>query len=92
MNAAKKIINAFAFNPIPSHTIVKGIQEMGGIGRMISKIGFQKNLSRPLYHPISSPNGTPVTIANKSPVRATCKLASVATGNVEPSGEGSDNF
>ena len=54
--AEKKTINAFALSPTPIQIMVMGIQDTGGIGRRISKIGRIK-LSKPLNHPINSPRG-----------------------------------
>ena len=78
-------MNAFARIPIPSQRMVSGIQEIGGIGRRISNNGVM-NLLNPVYQPISSPTGTPVTIARRNPVSETCKDARRLLGIVAPSG------
>ena len=88
MNDAKNIIIALADKPIPSQIIVKGIQAIGGMGLMNSKIGRTKR-STDGYQPISQPSGTPMNIARNKPEQATCKLTSTFVPNVAPSGFGS---
>ena len=80
-----------AGRPMPSHTMVSGIQDTGGIGRIISKMGRRK-LSAPRYQPISQPRGTPMTTASRKPRRATCKLDQIWTVSTAPSGLGSDSL
>ena len=72
--AEKNTINALACRPIPIQMMVSGIQETGGMGRRISKMG-RINLSNPRNQPIKSPRGIPMTIASRKPVRATWRLA-----------------
>ena len=79
------MMNALAFIPMPSQSIVSGIQDIGGIGLSISNTGFI-NFLKPLYQPMRRPMGTPVTMASSSPTIATSRLARVLTGMVEPSG------
>ena len=59
-NADSQMMNALAGSPIPSQRIASGIQAIGGIGRIISKIGL--TISSTLRNqPMASPSGTPMT-------------------------------
>lgn len=49
-------------SPVPNHNVMRGTNEIGGIGRMISKIGL--NIARNvLFQPSPTPKGTPNRIA-----------------------------
>ncbi len=79
------MIRTFALNPTPIQTTTIGIQAIGGIGRIISKMGVNV-LSSILYHPIRSPRGTPMITAEKKPKRETCRLARIFAERRLPSG------
>lgn len=85
--AAKKTMKALARRSMPSHTMVRGIQDTGGMGRTISKMGRMKR-SKPRYQPMSRPMGTPMAMARTKPVSATVRLERMLTPRVAPSGLG----
>ena len=51
-----------------------GIQAMGGIGRITSKIPL-KNRSNLVYQPIRIPRGIPTATPSPPPIRTTFRLA-----------------
>ena len=69
LKGVKQLMKDFAGRPMPSQTMVRGIQETGGMGRMISKMGRMK-ASKPRYQPMNQPRGMPMTIARPKPHRA----------------------
>lgn len=65
--AATKMTITFAELPSPNHTIARGIQARGGIGRKVKKIGFTiASILR--LAPIKIPNKTPAAADTRNAV------------------------
>ena len=79
------MITIFEATPIPRRTIIIGIQDIGGIGLIISNKGRRKR-SKFLYHPISSPRGMPIKFASTKPASAILRLSAICAGKSAPSG------
>ena len=76
---------------MPTHSIVSGIQDMGGMGRINSNSG-RTSLLIGSYQAISHPSGTPMPMPRNSPVSETFRLMAMFFGRVDPSGLGFVNL